>query len=315
MKNKFLTLIIAVLSAVLLCGVCVTGFAEDANVGAETKPFFNYIQPGDNFSYDKDTNVYTATATGALTPRLSAVDGELQTLKDVYSDDTIKFSYKYVELYDSPLNPSDWFVYFTFRNIDESPVWASNYGAHLLFYQDSMKVMVRFNNETLVETSVAFDDVYDDNFNLADTNYHTVEIDIDDENGTFAVYRDKGTEKEVYLSVDCNVEYKGVTRCVLDTRGCYSFSVRNCKANLKDLYFFNSKSSEVDDEVARYEAYIKGDSGDDANNNDNNDNNENKDNEDNNERGCGGVLVSSSVAAAFSFTTLGGIILLKKKDN
>lgn len=315
MKNKFLTLIIAILSAVLMCGVCTTAFAADASSGAETKPFFNYIQPGDYFSYDKDSNVYTTVATGSVTPRLSAVDGELQTLKDTYSDDTIKFSYQYVELYDSPLAAPDWFMYFTFRNFDESPVWASGYGAHLLFYQNVMKVMVRFNNETLVETQVYFDSIYDDNYTFVDTGYHAVEIDIDDEAGKFIVYRDKGTEKEVSLDVDCNVEYRGVTRCVLGESGCYSFSARNCKTNFKDLYFFNSKNTEVDDEVARYEAYIKADSGDQGSDEGGNQGDDNNDNNDGTERGCGGVVIGSSVVAAFGLTTLGGVVLLKKKEN
>lgn len=304
MKRKFLSLIVAILAVIISCGVCATAFADTAGAGAETKPFFNYVQPGaeGKIAYDKTTNVYMLTGHAPDTPRLSAVDGELQTLKDTYGDDTIKFSYQYAEIYDTPLQASDWFMYFTFRNLDESPCWTGGYGVHILFFQDQMQVMLNFNGVTLDTKSVNFDGIYDDNYQLVDTGYHAVEISIDDDNGTFIVYRDKGTEKEISISFDCNLEYNDRVNNRLLDAGCYSFSVRQCKANIKDLYFFNSKNTEVDDEVARYEAYVKS-----------LEKEENSDEQP--EEGCGGVIVSSSVVAAFGLTSLGGIVLLKKKEN
>lgn len=309
MKRKFLSLIVAILAVIISCGVCATVFADTAATGAETKPFFNYVQPGaeGTIAYDKTTNVYTLTGHNPTTPRLSAVDGELQTLKDTYGDDTIKFSYQYAEIYDTPLQASDWFMYFTFRNLDESPCWTGGYGVHILFFQDQMKVNLNFNGTELDTKSVKFDSIYDDNYQLVDMGYHAVEISIDDANGTFTVYRDKGTEKEVSISFDCNLEYNGrVSNRLLDT-GCYSFSVRQCKANIKDVYFFNSKNTEVDDEVARYEAYVKSLEEDNQG--------EPEEPEEPENKGCGGVVVSSSVVAAFGLTSLGGIVLLKKKEN
>lgn len=306
MKNKFLTIIVAVLSLILTLGVCVTAFADETS-GAETRPYFNWEQSGEAFVLDKTTGVYTGEAHDSVMPRLTSVDGEMLMVKPEYSDDTIKFSYQYVELFDSPLQPSDWFMYFTFRNQDESPVWVSSYGAHLLFYANCMVLKVIFNNETLVDVSVTHDDAYDDNFNFIDNGYHTVEISIDDEQGKVVVLRDKGTEKEVKLEADCNVEYKGKVRCVLDTKGCYSFSLRNSKVNVKDLYFFNSKNTQLDDEISRYEDFKRQEEEENQEENQ-------QPNEPEKKKGCGSVVVSSSVISAFGLTTFGGIVLLKKKE-
>ena len=317
MKKKFLTALIALLAMVLTFGVCVTAMAEEsAATGAETRPLFNFNQPNSSFTYDKETGLYTASASGNGLPRLSSIDAEMSLLKLDYSDDLIKFSYRYTAIYDTPLDGSDWYMYFTFRNLEgEGPSWISQYSAHLLLYRDQMKFQLNYGGAAVVEESVKYPSVLDAEMNLIDNDFHTIEIAIDDETGAVNIYRDKGEEEEISIEASCFLEDKN--KIGLLDEGGYSFSFRHCDAEMKDVYFFNSKNTEIDDEFGRYEELQNKPSGGDGENPGENPGEtpgDNPGNDKNEKKGCGGIVLGSSVIAAFGLTSLGGIVLFKKKE-
>ncbi|MGN1099784.1 MAG: hypothetical protein ACI4S9_05525 [Christensenellales bacterium] len=311
-RNK---LFIIVMTIVCLCFgmMSTTAFADG---GAETRPLFNYFQPSGYTSYDKDTGIYSVS--GQLT-RLSAVDAENNLLNPVYSDDTIRFSYRFTETRVTPAQGSDWGMYFTFRNLDgESPLWSTSYAAYVLIFRDQMDLRVVYNSEVgspVVNKSVSIPNILDAECNIIDNEFHTIEINIDDENGIITVYRDKGEEGEVSITADCKMADRNNNIAFLD-RGGYSFSVNQFSIDVKDLYFHNTKNTEIDDEVQRYENIINPPApGDDnpgdnpgGNENENENNNNNNNNNNTEEKGCGkgGIaLMPIMLGIAFVCTKFG----------
>ena len=321
-EKKLLTVLFVLLAMVFALGTGVTAMAdESAAMGAETRPLFNFNQPNSPFTYDKDTGVYVAYGSGDNTPRLSSIDAEMSLLKTDYSDDLIKFSYRYTQIYDTPLDGSDWYLYFTFRNLEgEAPCWVSQYSAHLLLFRDQMQFQLKYAGETAVTESVMYPNVLDEELNLIDNEFHTIEIEIDDETGDINIYRDKGEDNELLLEVSCYLEEK--QKIGLLDEGGYSFSFRHCDVEMKDLYFFNSKNTEIDDEYGLYEELQnkpsedeEQDSGEDTGKDPGEDPGEDSDEDRNDETGCGGIVLGSSILAACGLISLGGVVLFKKKEN
>ena len=112
---------------------------------AEVKPLFNYFA-SDLITFDETTGEYTIDGMGGQLPRLSAIDHEQYLLKTDYSDDVIKFDYKFNEKQPS-LAGEDWCAYFTFRNFSgEAPIWVADYAAYLIFWNNFVELRVYYSN-------------------------------------------------------------------------------------------------------------------------------------------------------------------------
>ncbi|MBQ9481685.1 MAG: hypothetical protein IJU84_05945 [Clostridia bacterium] len=233
-----------------------TGFTAVKARAAETRPLFNYFAT-ENFSLDEETGVYTISAPDQKLPRLSSVDAETWVNKVDYSDDTIRFSYRFTEQYETPIMGQDWLMYFSFRNFSgEAPIWVADYDTYLIFYRTHMALQVYYKNEMVASAQESYPSIIrtdeEGDYVLTDDKWHDIEITIDDETGAVAVSRDKGEENEILLNVETMID--GRIK-ILDCGG-YSFSFRYCDMQIKNLCFENSKTDETDDEVARYKQVI-----------------------------------------------------------
>ncbi len=247
-------LLLTLLAVLVILSASVTAFADG---GAETRPLFNYFQPDDFVTYDKATGVYglESNAQNKLN-RLSAVDYEYHTLKPEYSDDLIRFSYRFTESHMTVFDAADWCLYFSFRNAQgENPPWANSWAVYLMLKESEMSIMLLHNSNAenpAAETKVEYATVTNGAREFIDNEFHTIEISIDDETGKIIVCRDKGTSNMLSMSLDTTIDGE---KLLMD-KGGYSFSTNLCKAELKDLYFYNSKSTALDDEIAKYEALL-----------------------------------------------------------
>ena len=308
--KKFALLLIAALFAVC-SSFGFTGAAAQEETGAETRPLFNWFSHTDCMSFDSDNEIYRVN--DANLSRLSSVDASLHLLKSDYSDDLIKFSYRYAHSNDGPLAANDWNFYFTFRNFEgESPLWASQYSAHLLFFRDQMKFILVYGGSFVVEQQVALPSNLNGDYELEDTAWHSVEINIDDETGAIEIYRDKGTEEEIRLSVSC----KSDDKIQLLAEGGYSFSTYRYDVEFKDLYFFNSKNTEIDDERSKFDNPDGNDGSDDSGDEPSDEpsgDNSGETPADPEKKGCKGDMGAGSIIAGAVVAL--SAILLKKKEH
>ena len=312
MKKLTKLLLIAMAVIVLSMGSVITTASA-----AEVRPLFNYFA-SDSISYDAETGVYTVDGMSGGLPRLSAVDYQTYLLKTDYSDDVIKFDYRFTDKKTS-LAGEDWAMYFTFRNFSgESPLWLTDYAAYLVFWKDYVIFELYYSNGDKMVFYDADGNVTvpkidypsitamnaDEEIVVVDKEWHNIEININDENGDVTIYRDKGQENEGVINVSTITE-KGKVG-ILETGG-YSFSTNQCSVDIKDLYFEDPDKTELDDEKGRYEEAQ----------NSSEEGTENSESIDNTQKpakkGCG-----SSVGASLALTVpalLSAAFVLRKKEN
>lgn len=201
-----------------------------------TSVYFDY-KSGSEYSFDETSCVITAKPGNGLASFLNSTNTETGALENDYSHNYIRYSYRFLEQYEEVDGNSDWLMYFSFRNPSGYlPMWAVDYAAYVIISRESLQIAVYYDAQIVVSEWLTFDSIVENRggrFELIDTAWHTIEILINDEEGSITVIKDRGTSLEdsvtAYIDVNGNTTLLG--------SGGYSFCFYHADMEICDLSF------------------------------------------------------------------------------
>ncbi|MBQ4575547.1 MAG: hypothetical protein IJA85_10210 [Clostridia bacterium] len=198
--------------------------------------YFDYTK-GKEYSYDEENGIITAKPGAALASFLKSANAETGAAEIEYSHDYIKYSYRFLKQYEEVGGGSDWLTYFTFRSTSGYlPMWATDYAAYVVVSRSRMELAVYYDGEKVVSESIYLDPIVeekDGTFELVDTEWHTVEILINDEERSITVIKDRGTELEDEMTVSTEIDGKNI----LCSEGGYSHCFYRADMEIGDMTF------------------------------------------------------------------------------
>ncbi len=281
------------------------GIAVDESV------VFHY-NAGPEFSYDPESGIITASKGGALSAFLDSIHPETGARETDYTHRYIKYSYRFLEQYEEPGGNMDWLMYFTLRNPSGYlPMWANDYATYIIVYRNRIELAIYYDSVKVVSKSLTTDNIIKTEngaFVLKDTDWHTLEVYMDDDAKTITLVRDGGTAKEKKITASTVVDGKNI----LMPSGGYSFCFYHADMQVGDLVFKSNKPKEPEkDDPPVTPPEDLPPQGEDTENDQNDTQEENRTDDD--KPGCGSAISGGLVAILLLASVMTGVSCKKKK--